>query len=236
MASYIEGRINLSERNKDKGITAKGNARKKDADTDLIFSVLENGQYEVHKVPPQIGVKGGAIVEGFVKEGHASGDVEPLVAIDQQAGTLVTLGQLARRHGINLDGDILVVEKKARYCTHLVTADTKDYGLPQTRRRKYLFIWRCDNPDDDLGVYFEEIFDHLKTPLKHSVEAFLLPDTHDRLRSFREALRSGPGLMVAKERAKENDFWDPLTGVKDTTVSLLKMELMCYVLCHSLTS
>jgi hypothetical protein len=50
--------------------------------------------------------------------------------------------------------------------------------------------------------------DHFKTPLHHSMEAFLLSPTHDRIRCFREALRSGPGLMVAKERAKEGDFYD----------------------------
>lgn len=35
------------------------------------------------------------------------------------------------------------------------------------------------------------------------MESFLLPDTHDRIRCFREALRSGPGLMVKRDRAKE---------------------------------
>ena len=71
-----------------------------------------------------------------------------------------------------------------------------------------MFVWLSDDPDDDLGEYFQEILDHLKTPLLHSVEAFLLPDTHDRIRCFREALRSGPGLMVKRNRAKEPDFWD----------------------------
>jgi hypothetical protein len=81
---------------------------------------------------------------------------------------------------------------------------------------KYLFIWRSDDPDDDLGEYFQEILNHLKAPLLHSMEAFLLPDSHDRIRSFREALRSGPGLMVKRERAKELDFWEwEISRVKD---------------------
>jgi hypothetical protein len=53
------------------------------------------------------------------------------------------------------------------------------------------------------------------------MDAFLLPDTHDRIRCFREALRSGPGLMVKRERAKEPDFWDwNLSRVKDLTLHI----------------
>lgn len=86
---------------------------------------------------------------------------------------------------------------------------------------QYLFMWRSDDPDDDLGEYFEQILDHLKTPLLHSMDAFLLPDTHDRIRCFREALRSGPGLMVRRERAREPDFWNwGESRVRDLTCHL----------------
>ena len=90
---------------------------------------------------------------------------------------------------------------------------------------QYLFIWRSDDPDDDLGEYFQELLDHLKSPLLHSMEAFLLPDTHDRIRSFREALRSGPGLLVKRDRAKELDFWDwELSRVKDLSAHVVYRE------------
>ena len=46
-------------------------------------------------------------------------------------GKTITLGELAKKHDIDLENDILVTEKKARYCTHLVKLDTKQYGLPQ---------------------------------------------------------------------------------------------------------
>ena len=101
------------------------------------------------------------------------------------------------------------------------------YGLPQTRNRKYLFIWRSEDPDDDLGEYFQEILDHLKTPLLYSMDAFLLPDTHDRIRCFREALRSGPGLMMARDRAKELDFMDyALSKKRDTPNHIIFREKM----------
>lgn len=188
-----------------------------DADNDLKFEVNEDGRYVVEAVPKQVGAKAGCLVEGFVRGDDDPNDVQPLKAKkSDKKGKIVTLGQLAKEHGINLEEDILVMEKKARYCTHLIRLDTKEYGLPQTRNRQYLFVWRSDDPADDLGDYFQLIMDHLKTPLLHSMEAFLLPPTHDRIRCFREALRSGPGLMVAKERAKELDFFDwELSGVKD---------------------
>lgn len=208
MQNYITGHLPLNMRNDQKNITTKkSNARKNNADDDLIFTVNEDGRYEAFKIPPQVGLKAGAIVKGIL------GDSETMTADKKDIGKEFTLRQLAKKHGIDLDADTLVIEKKARYCTHLIHVDTKDFGLPQTRNRKYLFVWRSDNPDDDLGDYFEEIIQYLKTPLLHSIEAFLLPVTHDRTRCMREALRSGPGRMVARERAKEPDFMDPMVSV-----------------------
>ena len=214
MQEYIQGRINLAERNNNKAITST--KRKNNADSDLIFRVNDDGRYEAKSIPPQVGMKAGDVVEGFVKGGRDSSDVVPLLPGKESVGKDFSLGQLAKKHKIKLSEDTLILEKKARYCTHLCKVDTKLYGLPQTRQRKYLFIWRSDDPDDDLGEYFQEILDHLKTPLLHSMEAFLLPDSHDRIRSFREALRSGPGLMVKRDRAKELDFWEwEISRVKD---------------------
>ncbi len=167
-------------------------------------------------MPKQIGARAGCLVDGFVRGGDDPDNVQELKCKQSNKGKTLSLGELAKKHDIDLENDKLVIEKKARYCTHLVKLDTREYGLPQTRNRKYLFVWLSDDPEDDLGEYIKLIMDHLKTPLLHSMEAFLLPATHDRIRRLREALRSGPGLMVAKERAKELDFFDwELSGVKD---------------------
>jgi hypothetical protein len=216
MQEYIEGRLNLRLRNETKNITGKGRAN---ADKDLKFTVNDDCRYVVEEVPKQIGARAGCVVEGFVKYGDDPSNVQPLRASKSDKGKTVSLEQLAKEHGITLHGngkkkkgdpeelgDVLVMEKKARYRTHLVKLDTKDYGLPQTRNRQYLFVWRTDDPSDNLGEYFQLIMDHLKTPLLHSMEAFMLPPSHDRIRCFREALRSGPGLLMAKERAKELDL------------------------------
>jgi site-specific DNA-cytosine methylase len=178
-----------------------------------MFSINEDGRYVVEEVPKNIGVRAGLLVEGFVQGDDEPDNVQPLTAKKSDKNKILTLGQLAKEHGINLNEDILVMEKRARYCTYLIKLDTKDYGLPQTRNRQYLFVWKSDDPSDNLGEYFQLLMDHLKTPLLHSMEAFMLPPTHDRIRCFREALRSGPGHMVANERAKEKDFYDwKLTG------------------------
>lgn len=97
------------------------------------------GRYVTEQVPRQVGIRAGAIVQGFVRSGHDSTEVEPLVSDDRNVKGLVTLGQLAKKHKINLNADTLVMEKKARYCTYLCKLDTKDYGIPQTRNRKVYF-------------------------------------------------------------------------------------------------
>ena len=225
MQEYIRGRINLSMRNDTKAI--KDPRKKADADKDLKFSVNDEGRYVAEAVPRQVGIRAGDVVQGFVKSGRDANDVTPVSWSGKKPTELITLGALAKKHGINLNADTLVMEKKARYCTRLVKLDTKEYGLPQTRNRKYLFIWRSDDPNDDLGDYFEEIMEHLKTPLLHAMDAFLLPDDHDRIRCFREALRSGPGLLVKRERAKELDFFNwELSRVKDLGKHLAYREKM----------
>ena len=196
-----------------------------DADNELKFSIDEDNNYVAEAVPRQVGIRAGGVVEGYVKGSDDSNNVRPLKA-EKQTKKIVTLKELAKLHKINLERDTLVMRKKARYCTHLIKLDTKQYGLPQTRNRKYLFLWRSDDPDDDLGEYFEQIMKFLETPLLYPMEAFLLPDTHDRIRCFREALRSGPGLMVARERTKELDFWDfGQSRVKDLALHICFREV-----------
>lgn len=175
MQEYITGRVDLAHRNGNKAITVKGTKKsKKNADHDLIFKVNSDRRYEVIQVPPQMGVRAGSLVEGV--SGHDKDNptnVRTIVADSANIGKTFNLGQLARKHGFSLgdvdddgrvteEGHILILEKKKRYCTRLFKLDTKDYGLPQTRNRKYLFLWRSDDPNDDLGDYFEEIMEYLK--------------------------------------------------------------------------
>ena len=51
----------------------------------------------------------------------------------KNSNRLVTLRDLSKKHKFNLEGDTLVMQKKARYCTQLIKLDTKEYGLPQSK-------------------------------------------------------------------------------------------------------
>jgi hypothetical protein len=95
-----------------------------DADKDLTFSVDESMQYVAEEIPRQVGMKAGSVVVGFVKGGHDANDVIPVKAT--QRDKRITLGELAKRHKINLNEDTLVVNKRTAYCTHLCKVDTKE--------------------------------------------------------------------------------------------------------------
>ncbi len=102
---------------------------KTDADKDLTFSVNENMEYVAEEIPRQVGMKAGSVVVGFVKGGHNAKDVIPIRA--QKQDKLVTLGELAKKHKIDMNEDTLVVEKSTKYCTHLCKVDTKEVSILQ---------------------------------------------------------------------------------------------------------
>ena len=65
----------------------------------------------VEEVPKNIGVRAGLLVEGFVQGDDEPDNVQPLTSKQSDKNKILTLGQLAKEHGINLDEDILVMEK-----------------------------------------------------------------------------------------------------------------------------
>ena len=103
-----------------------------------------------------------------------------------------------KHNNITKKDDTLVLDTPCTYCTKQITVDTKQYGLPQTRNRGYMFVWRPDDDDvhDDLGMYWKVIVEFLKAPVRHSLDSFLLEDDHDIIRRFREGL-SGPQGRVS---------------------------------------
>lgn len=84
-------------------------------------------QYVAEVIPRQVGLRAGSVVVGFVKGGHDAKEVIPMKA--KSHDKKVTLGELAKRHKINLEEDTLVVEKRTKYCTHLCKVDTKDVSF-----------------------------------------------------------------------------------------------------------
>lgn len=73
-----------------------------------------------------------------------------------------------------------------------------------------MLAWRPENDDvtDDLGIYWEKVVNHLKSPVRHSLNAFILQVDHDIIRVFREALHGHPGRQTMRGVAQEPYFWE----------------------------
>lgn len=188
MTEYITGRIKLSNCSSTKSI--KENKTK---DRELEF-VRDGNSIVVDFVPAVYGVRCGAVVRGYV-----TGDSTEVHAVSwprqtKKAGKCL-LAELIKHNGISKANDTLVFETECTYCAHYIKVDTKEFGLPQTRNRTYMFVWKPDNNNvyDDLGEYWAAIVKQLKSPCRHSLDAFLLSEDHDIVRVFREALNGPPG-------------------------------------------
>jgi hypothetical protein len=202
MQEYITGRIKLSDCDSNKAIS-----NLKDKNKELTFALLHGKDIVADRVPGVYGVRCGAAVAGFLKPGNSK-----LQEVNWPFGknkTECTLTDLMKKNGISKQDDTLFFKTECMYCTHIVTVDTKDYGLPQTRMRTYMLVWRPvkDNVDDDLGVYWEHLVTFLKSPVRHSLQSFILHVDHDIIRVFREALRGPPGRMTMRGVFQEPYFW-----------------------------
>lgn len=201
MQEYITGRVKLSDCSSNKAVSLV-----KDKGKDLAF-VREKNKIVVDKVPGVYGVRCGAVLSGFLRP--SSGNQLKEIRWPTGMQSTCTLADLIKANGMSRDQDTIVFETECTYCTQIVKVDTKEFGLPQTRERTYMFVWRPedDNVDDDLGDYWKAIVQHLKSPVKHSLSSFVLQDDHDIIRVFREALRGPPGRQTARSVFLEPDFW-----------------------------
>jgi len=207
MKEYITGRIKLSNCGSDKNI---GDVKAKEKKMELTFVLGEDGRIKVDQVPGVYGVRCDSIVEGFIKGGTKT--IRPVAfptTSNCQKEKKCNLTELMEHNEISKANDTLVFETGVTYCAHYSKVDTKDYGLPQTRNRTYMFVWQPDNEDveDDLGEYWEAIVSFLQSPVRHSLEAFILEPDHDIIRVFREALNGPAGRTSKRAAFLEPDFW-----------------------------
>ena len=200
MSEYIEGKIKLSSCAEKKAITgAKKN--------EVLEFVLKDDKILVDKVPSVFGVRCGSTVAGFSRPGDLKKDVvRPVVWPKSSKTQKCTLEDLVTYNKISKANDTLVFEVPIKYHTAKIKVDTKDFGLPQTRNRMYLFVWRVED-GADLGEYWKLIVEHLKSPVRHSLEAFVLQEDHDIIRVFREALRGPAGRSTKRGNFLEVDYW-----------------------------
>ena len=63
-----------------------------------------------------------------------------------------------------------------QYETELSALDAKEFGVPQTRQRKYMLIWQRDLFEEgtDVAGLWSNLVNYLRCPLKFSVDSFLL--------------------------------------------------------------
>lgn len=184
----------------------------KDKGAQLTFVLDKSKNIVTDRVPSVYGVRCGAVVGGFLRPNsnklHA-------VKWPSKSKKEFTLSDLVRANGISKKDDTLVFETECTYCTKILKVDTKDFGLPQTRMRTYLLAHRPDDDDDiddddiddDLGDYWECIVRHLQSPVRHSLQSFILQVDHDIIRVFREALRGPPGRQTMHGLCLEPYFW-----------------------------
>jgi site-specific DNA-cytosine methylase len=201
MSEYITGRVKLSECDKSKAIK-----NIKDKNKGLSFVKEENGDIVVDYVPAVYGIRCGAIIDGFLE-----GTSTKLQQVAWPSGSKksCTLNELMTKNKISKAQDTLVFKTDVIYCTQICKTDTKDYGLPQTRNRVYMFVWQPEkgNVADDLGIYWKAVVEYLKSPVRHSLPSFVLNVDHEIIRTFREALNGPPGRKTKLANFLEPDFW-----------------------------
>ena len=133
MSEYITGRIKLSTVGK-KDKIKKINGASKGKSGHLEF-VRKDGNIVVDNVPAEYGVRCGATVSGYRKEGSA---VNHKIKWPNKSKKSCTLDELIKHNnGIDKKTSTLLLQSDVVYCTKYVKVDTKKFGLPQTRQRKF---------------------------------------------------------------------------------------------------
>ena len=190
MQQYVTGRVPLSDCDYE-----KANGTAKSQVKDMLFSFDEDSQnIVVEEVPSFCGVQCGATVAGYMQ--GIEGTIHPLLwPQDKGKGDTCILSELVAANKIEKKMGTLVLDRAVAYFAKMCKLDTQHFGLPQTRERTYMFVWQSlQQPQrghfdtDDLGDYWEGVVKYLKTPLRYSLDAFVLESDHPIVRAFRESL------------------------------------------------
>ena len=184
---------------------------------------LEKGdRLVVSQVKPVHGLRIGAVLSGtFIKaHGEEPLDITKLKSeLKLKLGGTIELTKLCNALGLSktkTSKDALLFDMPVKYHAHFIGLDSKHYGLPHTRTRKYLLAWKDGTygnlSPEAVAKSWTEMVRALATPLDHPIEAFLLPDTSDRIRRFRDVLRS----PIAQRLAEQQDGKDFYTTGRDS--------------------
>ena len=156
MSEYITGRVKLSSCHENKAISNNT----KDKNKKLLFILDNDKSIVVDSVPGHYGVRAGSKVRGVISPGSNKIRTMKWPKKSKAKQDVCSLEDLMKENNVSKKDDTLVFQTPCTFCTRTVKVDTKDYGLPQTRQRVYMFIWKPKNNDvhDDLGYYWEVRF------------------------------------------------------------------------------
>ena len=226
MAAYITGRVGLVSAMK--GITSSQKAGGKqeagddgddgkDGSINKTILTVEKDKKRTRLVVTQVaktvGLKLGVACIAFSSRagGEKKVDVE---CLGLKPGGTIELKALASKLGLSTktpqEGDELIFEMPVQYQAKKIWVDSKKFGLPHTRNRGYLLAWKVGTfgamGEDEVGTHWEQLVHGLQTELEHPIEAFMLPDSSDRIRRFRDVLRSPIAQRLALDNLGKNYY------------------------------
>eukprot|EP00501_MAST-03F_sp_TOSAG23-6_P000813 GSMAST32.ASY1.ANO1.843.1 assembled CDS len=228
MEQYITGRLPLwslydKAKSGKKCGDLESTQNKSKENSQIMFTLSQDGRWETTHVPPKNGCRLGGILyaidRGYTQRGHTA-----------DVGTTMTIEQLASHLDCEMTLDTFVFEgpkdlltgEIVFYRSQVVKCDTKEYGLPQVRRRKYMFVyrldWVADIQDDldeagiDLGELFEELVECMQEPVNYALTAYVPDDTDPKVRRMRDRLRGPVGRKTARDELRNNSYYYNLTA------------------------
>ena len=114
-------------------------------------------------VPGVYGVRVGANVLGYLQSESNKIKTIEWPSSNSKTGNkkkkkeTCTLKELMAFNGISKKNDTLVLDTPCTYCAYTMKVDTKEFGLPQTRNRGYMFVWQPEDGnvhDDSVSSFY----------------------------------------------------------------------------------
>lgn len=240
MRQYLECRLPLWTCFLQEGSSKKGGKKKAQSTKMPLMTFLpkKNGKWMICDIPGNVGVRREAYVEGYVKNDcDDRSKAKPLIHDKRRdPNQAVPLEEFVQLYGLDMCKHTLIFDNGGvEFKTQVIKLDTKNYGLPQTRQRGYLFVWRRDWTKDlekplskidmSVGDLFLDLVESLAEPVQFPLHGLLPKDIDPRVRRFREVLRGPIGARTARDLARNNDF---LLGKSSNTKYVIFSRLFTY--------
>lgn len=207
-----EDNSDVEEGAKQRKRTSKSKPAKKKKVDDVVFELQSGGDdLYVYSTPSWAGVRANSMLKGYSVGGageHPNCKVHQINVskLAMQVGDTITMSDLLSKLDIDRVGTHLIFDTPVQYSHHLISVDTKNFGLPQTRQRRYMLLWRADKYKfNEAGKMWQELVKNLEVPSSCTYDDFLLPESDPAVRRFRDALRGPMGKRQSFLR--QRGYW-----------------------------